>query len=94
MPYSILSFSNFLTLATAQFLLFLVGIPCLSVNSVWTPIQWKYGAGAGLLKRMGGGGEGWDFSYLIFSRFIIFAFRNNLPFVKLCHAFEEKILPP
>ena len=30
---------------------------------------WMYGAGAGLLKR-----EGWHFSYLIFSRFIIFKF--------------------
>ena len=32
---------------------------------------WKYEAGAGLLKRAGG-----HFSSLIFSRFIIFTFRN------------------
>ena len=41
---------------------------------------WMYGAGAGLLKR-----EGWHFSYLIFSRFII------LNFAKLCYAFEQKL---
>ena len=34
--------------------------------------RWKYGAGAGLLKR-----RGWHFSYLIFTRFIIFRFSNN-----------------
>ena len=33
--------------------------------------RWKYDAGAGLLE-----GRGWYFSYLIFSRFIIFTFRN------------------
>ena len=33
---------------------------------------WKYGTGPGLLK-MGGRKGGWHFSYLIFSRFIIFA---------------------
>ena len=66
---------------------------------------WKYGAGAGLLKK---GGGGWHFSYLVFSRFIIFTFgklrirnfRNlkfkiehldiTLLFAKLCYAFEEK----
>ena len=35
--------------------------------------------GAGLLKKgwgWGGGGEGWHFSYLIFSRIIVFTFRN------------------
>ena len=36
-------------------------------------------------------GEGWHFSYLIFSRFIIFAFTNNfITFAKLRYAFEEK----
>ena len=36
---------------------------------------WKYGAGASLLKRGGGGGRGgWHFSYLNFSKFIIFRF--------------------
>ena len=34
---------------------------------------------------------GCHFSYLIFSRFIIFTFRNYLPFAKLCYAFEEKL---
>ena len=33
---------------------------------------WKYSAEAGLVKREGG----WHFCYLIFSRFIIFTFRN------------------
>ena len=41
-------------------------------------IRWKYGAGAGLLKRWG-----WRFSYLIFSRFIIFAFRNYFTLCKI-----------
>ena len=35
-------------------------------------------------------GGGWHLSYLIFSRFIIFAYRN-LPFAKLCYAYEEKL---
>ena len=55
--------------------------------------RWKYGAGAGLLKR----GD-WHFSYLIFSKFVIFTFRNYFilckivlyNFAKLCYAFEEK----
>ena len=34
--------------------------------------MWKYRAGSGLLKREGG----WHFSYLIFSSFVIFTFRN------------------
>ena len=41
----------------------------------------------------GWGGGGWHFPYLIFSRFIIFTFRNyllTLPFAKLCYLFEEK----
>ena len=35
----------------------------------------------------GGGGGGWHFPHLIFSRFIIFTFRNYLPFTfaKLCY---------
>ena len=33
----------------------------------------KYGAGAGLIKEEG---KGWHFPYLIFSRVIIFIFRN------------------
>ena len=46
--------------------------------------MWKYGAGAGLLKR----GVGWHFSYLILE--------ITLPFTKLCYVFEEKFfsLPP
>ena len=54
---------------------------------------WKYGAGAGVFER----GD-WHFPYLIFSRFIIFTFRNYfLPFAKLCYAFAKKnyfFLPP
>ena len=61
---------------------------------------WKYGAEAGLLKKrvgVGGGGGGewdWHFSYLIFSRFIIFAFRSYFilcKIAKLCYAFEEEL---
>ena len=40
---------------------------------------WKYGAGAGLLKREGGG-VGW-LAIFLFSRFIIFAFRNKLVYL-------------
>ena len=36
--------------------------------------------------KSGEGGGGWHYSYLIFSRFIIF----TLPFAKLCYASEEK----
>ena len=52
---------------------------------------WKYSVGAGLLKRgLGGGEEGaGTFQDLIFSRFIIFKFRNY--FTKLCYAFEKKL---
>ena len=39
---------------------------------------WKYVARAGLLKR-----RGWLFSYLIFSRFIIFTFRNYFTLCKI-----------
>ena len=58
---------------------------------------WKYGVGAGLLKSG-------HFSYFIFSRFIIFTFRNYFTlckivlytFAKLSYAFEENcfFLPP
>ena len=41
------------------------------------------------LKGVEGGGGGWYFSYLIFSRFIIFIFGNYFTFAKLCYAFEE-----
>ena len=40
--------------------------------------EWKYGAGASLLKR-----GSWHFSYLIFSRFIIFAIRNYFTLCKI-----------
>ena len=49
---------------------------------------WEYGAGAGLLKR---GGGGWHFSYAIFSKFIILHLEITLPFAKLCYAFEKKL---
>ena len=48
---------------------------------------WKYGAGAGLLKR-----EGWHFSYLIFSRFAIFAFRNYFTRCKIVLCIWRNIL--
>ena len=49
---------------------------------------WKYGAGAGLLKR----GGSWHFSYLIFSRFIIFAFRNYFTLCKIVLRIWRKII--
>ena len=45
---------------------------------------WKYGAGAGPLKR-----GGWHFSFLIFSRFIIFTFRNYLT---LCYPLQNCVM--
>ena len=45
---------------------------------------WKYGVTAGLLKR-----EGWHFSYLILSRFIIFTCRNYP--LQSYYAFEGKV---
>ena len=47
---------------------------------------WKYSAGAGLFKGLGGGG--WHSSYLIFSRFISVTFRNYFTF----RNYQEKIL--
>ena len=41
--------------------------------------EWKHGAETGLLKGEGG----WHFSYLIFSRFIIFPFRNYFTLFKI-----------
>ena len=46
---------------------------------------WKYGSGAGLLKR-----GGWHRSYLIFQDLLFLRLEINLPFAKLCYAFEEK----
>ena len=39
---------------------------------------WKHGAGADIFKRGGGAG-----TFPIFSRFINFTFKNDLPFAKL-----------
>ena len=39
----------------------------------------------------GRGGGRWHFSYLIFSKFIIFTLEITLSFAKLCYAFEEKL---
>ena len=44
---------------------------------------WKFSAGAGLLKRMERGGGGWHFSYLTFSSFIVFAFKNYCALCKI-----------
>ena len=52
---------------------------------------WKYGAGAGLFKRMGGMGS-WHFSYLIFSRFIIFTFRYYFTLGKIVLCVCRKII--
>ena len=46
---------------------------------------WKFGVGAGLLKRRGLA----LFLFIFFSRFIIFM-EITLLFAKLCYAFEEK----
>ena len=43
--------------------------------------KWNYDAGADLLKK---GGRGRYFSYLIFSRFIIFTFSNYVNPLKYC----------
>ena len=40
--------------------------------------KWKYGAGAGLLKK-----RGWNFSCLIFSKFIIYTFREYFSLYKI-----------
>ena len=49
---------------------------------------WKYGAGAGLLKRGMWAGH---FFYLIFSGLSFLHLEiTSLPFAKLCYAFEEK----
>ena len=47
---------------------------------------WKYGAGAVLLKR-----REWHFSNLIFSRFIIFTFRNYFTLCKIVLCIWRKI---
>ena len=40
----------------------------------------------------GAGGGDWHFFYLIFSRFIIFIFRNDFTLTKIVlYAFEEKL---
>ena len=55
---------------------------------------WKYGAGVGVLIK---GRVGWHFSYLIFSRFIIFTFRYYFTFLQNCFMHLKKnyfFLPP
>ena len=48
---------------------------------------WKYGAEASLLKR-----GSWHFSYLIFSKFIIFTFRNYFTLCKIVLCILRKII--
>ena len=48
---------------------------------------WKHVAEAGLLKR-----GGWPFSYLVFSRFIIFTFRNYFTLCKIVLRIWRKII--
>ena len=82
--------------------------PCLQGSIVWTPPPlpsfwlpppeggiwknkkrgWKYGAEAGLLE----GGSDWHFSYLIFSRFIIFKFRNYFTLCNIVLRIWRKII--
>ena len=54
--------------------------------------EWNYGAGAGLLKRMKGVEGGCHFSYLIFSKLIIFTFRNYVTLCKLLLCIWRKII--
>ena len=51
---------------------------------------WKYGAGAGLLKR--GGGTTVTFPIWFFQGLSFLHLEITLPFAKLCYSFEEKIL--
>ena len=51
---------------------------------------WKYGAGAGLLKRDGGGGAG-TFPIEFFQGLSFLHSENNLTFAKVCYAFTEKL---
>ena len=57
---------------------------------------WKYGAGAGLLKRRGGGlvlkrGEAGAFPIKYFQGLSFLHSEIILLFAKLCYAFEEKL---
>ena len=54
--------------------------------------RWNYGAGAVLLKRVGGRGGGWHFAYLFFSRLIIFTFRNYYTFCEIILYIWGKII--
>ena len=69
--------------------LILITSPPLGGEGLWKILKrgWKYGAGAGLLKR-----GGWNFSYLIFSRFIIFTFRNYFTLCKIVLCIWRKII--
>ena len=62
-------------------------------GQIWEFLKrgWKYGAGAGLLKKAGEG-RGWHFSYLCFSRFIIFTFRNYFTLYKIGLCIWRKII--
>ena len=59
-------------------------------SKLWLP-PWEVGKSekAGLLKRRGG--VDWHFSYLIFSRFIIFTFRNYFTLCKIVLCIWRKI---
>ena len=48
---------------------------------------WKYGAGAGFLKR----GGGLEFAYLFLSRFIIFTFRNYFTLCRIVLCIWRKL---
>ena len=50
--------------------------------------EWKYGAVAGILNR----GSSWHFSYLIFSWFINFTFRNYFSLCKIVLCIWRKII--
>ena len=50
---------------------------------------WKYGPGAGRLKRGGGGADTFPISFFQVLSFL--HFEIALPFAKLCYAFEKEI---
>ena len=64
-------------------------LPCRS-GKIWKIKKrgWKNHAGAGFLKR----GGGWHFSCLIFSKFIIFTFRNYFNLCKIVLCIWRKII--
>ena len=83
----ITSYLSFLSCSVHQF--YVLFFHSLGRGSEKLKRGWKYDTGTGLLK---GGRGGWHFSYLIFSRFIIFIFRNYFTLYKIVLCFWRKII--